>query len=930
MIKDELKNLIAEKRAVIGVIGLGYVGLPLIVEFCLEDFQGIGFEVDAKKAEAINKGDSYIVDVKSEDVKKCVENGKLTATTDFSKLNECDVIIICVPTPLRKTKDPDMSYILASGAEIQRYMRKGQLIILESTTYPGTTDEVLQPMFEEKGFKLGEDFLLAFSPERVDPGNPQFQTHNITKVVGGVGADSTEAAAFLYSQIVENVHAVSSARVAEACKLWENTFRAINIGMANEMAKVCAALNIDTWEVVRAAATKPFGFMPFYPGPGIGGHCLAGKETVIVRDKNGRKIENLAELFEKESAKTRVRQFEVHGSDVIYKPKLEALSINMETNKAEWKPVHYLFRRKTDVDLVEITTSDNRKLTVTDLHPMLVADENGKLNEIFAKDLKPTDRLPIQNLLDEKEHEAANLKINLISLMSDELKEKVRVCLKEGSFNNFREILKKHISAERVWELSKADYLSLSDFLKAEKDLKISRENLILRTGRGNSASSFPAVVEITPNMARLIGYYLSEGCATTEKGNERIRFSFHRKETEFIEDVCKILKSELGVETSINYSKVDQATHVRVASALFGWFLVKVLECGKRSTEMQIPAILLDASVKHKTELLKGLLRGDGDVYVKSGTNSYEKNGKAYTHRNTTGEIGYFSSSPKLFQQVVFLLQEKGFTPTFKRTKPHLQMKGREQLEKMSDWLGEKGAKLQTYFANNLRTAKSKTFKSFGEMITVPVKAVEIIKTRKPFEVFSVEVDDNHTFATSYGVFVHNCIPLDPHYLSWKARQHGFDSRFITLAEEINSSMPKYVAGLVRDALNENEKSVKGAKILILGVAYKKDIDDMRESPALSVIDLLRSRGAEVVYHDAFVPEVTFDHAYTIGDGEPLYNQELTDELLQSADCVVICTEHSGVDYNRVCELSKVIVDTRNALDENLRNGSKAKIVRL
>ena len=445
MIKDELKNLIAEKRAVIGVIGLGYVGLPLIVEFALKNFPTIGFEVDRKKVDELNAGNSHIVDVPSENVQKALDAGKFKATTEFAELAECDVIIICVPTPLRKTKDPDMSFILAAGEEIKRYARRGQLVILESTTYPGTTDEILQPMLEEADLKLDEDFLLAFSPERVDPGNPQFQTHNITKVVGGVGRDSTEVAALLYSEIVENVHAVSSARVAEACKLWENTFRAINIGMANEMAKVCNALGIDTWEVVRAAATKPFGFMAFYPGPGIGGHC-----------------------------------------------------------------------------------------------------------------------------------------------------------------------------------------------------------------------------------------------------------------------------------------------------------------------------------------------------------------------------------------------------------------------------------------------------------------------------------------------------IPLDPHYLSWKARQHGFDSQFITLAEQINSGMPKYVANLVRDALNENEKSVKGAKVLILGVAYKKDIDDMRESPALSVIDLLRARGAAVVYHDDFVPEVTFDHAYTIGDGEPLYNQELTDDLIKSADCVVICTEHSGVDYRRVCELSKVIVDTRNALKEDMREQSKAKIVRL
>ena len=445
MIKNELQQLITKTSARIGVIGLGYVGLPLIVEFCLKGFESIGFEVDEKKVSEINAGRSYIVDVTDENVAKCVSEGKLSATTDFAKLNECDVIIICVPTPLRKTKDPDMSYILTAGGEIQKYLRRGQLIILESTTYPGTTDEILQPMFEEKGYTLDEDFLLAFSPERVDPGNPQFQTHNIPKVVGGVSKDSTEIAALLYGQIVSDVHQVSSARVAEACKLWENTFRAINIGMANEMAKLCNALGIDAWEVVRAAATKPFGFMPFYPGPGIGGHC-----------------------------------------------------------------------------------------------------------------------------------------------------------------------------------------------------------------------------------------------------------------------------------------------------------------------------------------------------------------------------------------------------------------------------------------------------------------------------------------------------IPLDPHYLSWKARQHGFDSQFISLAEQINSTMPAYVVELASTALNDAKKAVNGSKILILGVAYKKDIDDMRESPALSIIDLLRADGADVYYHDPFVEEVTFDHAYTIGAGDPLHNKELTDELISSADCVIICTEHSPIDYGRVCELASLIVDTRNALTPEIRGNSKARIVRL
>ena len=445
MLKEELSKLIEGARARVGVIGLGYVGLPLAVEFAHRGYSATGFEVDGRKAATLNEGESYIGDVQSSAVKELVGAGRLRATTDFDHLASCDVIIICVPTPLRKTKEPDISYILAAAGEIQKRLRRGQLIILESTTYPGTTDEVLLPMFEETGLKLDEDFLLAFSPERVDPGNPQFQTHNIPKVVGGCTDDSTDVAAMLYGRIVNHVHPVTSARVAEAAKLLENTFRAVNIGMANEMARLCYALGIDTWEVIRAAATKPFGFMPFYPGPGIGGHC-----------------------------------------------------------------------------------------------------------------------------------------------------------------------------------------------------------------------------------------------------------------------------------------------------------------------------------------------------------------------------------------------------------------------------------------------------------------------------------------------------IPLDPHYLSWKARQHGFDSRFIGLAEEVNSRMPEHVVTLVTDALNDDRKSLKGSRVLVLGVAYKKDIDDVRESPALSIIDRLRAKGAEVRYHDPFVSELRFDDAHTEGSGEPLQSIALADEELRASDVCIIVTDHSGVDYRRVCELSKLIVDTRNALSRDLRRGSSARIVRL
>jgi UDP-N-acetyl-D-glucosamine dehydrogenase len=443
--KNELIKLITHKNARIGVIGLGYVGLPLLAEFAARGFKGTGFEVDERKANQINSGSSYIGDVSSAKIKELVDAERLRATTDFNHLSECDAIIICVPTPLRKTKEPDVSYILAAAEQIKARLRRGQLIILESTTYPGTTDEVLLPMFEETGLRLDEDFLLAFSPERVDPGNPQFLTHNIPKVVGGVTDDSTEVAAHLYSQIVNEVHAVSSARVAEAAKLLENTFRAVNIGMANEMARLCYALNIDTWEVIRAAATKPFGFMPFYPGPGIGGHC-----------------------------------------------------------------------------------------------------------------------------------------------------------------------------------------------------------------------------------------------------------------------------------------------------------------------------------------------------------------------------------------------------------------------------------------------------------------------------------------------------IPLDPHYLSWKARQHGFDSRFIGLAEEVNSRMPEHVVQLVSDGLNDECKPMKNSRILLLGVAYKKDVDDVRESPALSIIDRLRAKGASVRYHDPFVKELNFDDAHIEASGEPLTSVPLTDEELSNTDCLIIVTDHSDIDYKRVCAGTSLIVDTRNALSGEVRRNSTARIIRL
>jgi UDP-N-acetyl-D-glucosamine dehydrogenase len=269
-----LLDRIERRRARVGVVGLGYVGLPLIVEFAKNGFQTIGIDVDEAKVAAIRAGRSYIPDVPTGELARLTNTGVLQATTDFSAVADLDTINICVPTPLRKTKDPDMSYVVSAVEQIAEHLHPGMLIILESTTYPGTTEELLQPILERGSLKAGVDFFLAFSPERVDPGNAVYHTRNVPKVVGGLTPSCARLAEALYATAIEKIVPVSSTRVAEMVKLLENTFRAVNIGLVNELALMCDKLGIDVWEVVDAAATKPFGFMPFYPGPGLGGHCI--------------------------------------------------------------------------------------------------------------------------------------------------------------------------------------------------------------------------------------------------------------------------------------------------------------------------------------------------------------------------------------------------------------------------------------------------------------------------------------------------------------------------------------------------------------------------------------------------------------------------------------------------------------------------------
>jgi UDP-N-acetyl-D-glucosamine dehydrogenase len=325
-----LRRKIETKQANVGVIGLGYVGLPLAVEFAEAGFTVTGIEIDAGKVKAINAGRSYIQDVSSERIGALVREGRLSATDVFQRIESLDTVTICVPTPLRKTKDPDISMIMAALKEITGHLHAGMLVVLESTTYPGTTEEVVRPELEKQGLAVGKELFLAFSPERVDPGNPTYHTKNTPKIIGGSTPVCTKLAVALYAQAVEKVIPVSSSNTAEMVKLLENTFRAINIGLANEVAIMCSWLGVNVWEVIDAAATKPFGFMPFYPGPGLGGHCIPIDPLYLswklkTLDYTARFIELASEInahmphyvVEKITAALNGRRRSVNGSNIL-------------------------------------------------------------------------------------------------------------------------------------------------------------------------------------------------------------------------------------------------------------------------------------------------------------------------------------------------------------------------------------------------------------------------------------------------------------------------------------------------------------------------------------------------------------------------------------------------------------------------------------
>ncbi len=921
--RKDIRTKILNKKSIAGVIGLGYVGLPLAMLISRKGFKTYGFDIDENKIENLKKGKSYISHIPSEEIKKL---RNFYPTDNFSKLKDCDIIIICVPTPTTESNEPDLAPVINTTQTIAKYLRKAQLVVLESTTYPTTTRNVVKPILEKKGLKSGKDFYLAFSPEREDPGRKDFNTETIPKVVGGIDRISGEIATLFYSQIVKKVVSVSSAEVAESTKMLENTFRAVNIAMVNELKMLFDRMGINIWEVIEASKTKPFGFMPFYPGPGWGGHCFEKKQTIIIKDYNGIRIFNIEELYELINAKKEIKKFSFanktgyFNSDVeVISPSTEinTLSYDFKKNEIVFQPVNFISKRIAN-NLISIKTHYGYELKLTELHPVYVFD--GLTKEItlkFAKNVNKNDFILLPKILPCIYKTLNYDLIDMILKFYPDILHKFRVRHLNKNWKEFKNTIYSNIHSEKKYEYIKKNYLPLIEYVKVENELGVRRDELLILSGKGNSVNSINAIITIDNDWARLLGYYLSEGCLS-EDNSLRIRFAFNKDEKEYINDVKNILKKK-NIGFCEYKDRIFKAYHIKISSLLLGLFFKNLLKIGKDCYSMKIPEQIFFSTPNLRTEILKGLLRGDGGIYLKKDVRKYIKNGKIYNYKDNSIEISYFSSSELLLNQLQLILHEKGILPLLKKRKGLLTIFGKRNVVKLTEFFKGKKKRLLEFYLNRVPKQPQYNFIIEDEnYFYVKIKNIEKISSIEP--VYSIEVENNNLLINQ-GILVHNCIPVDPFYLSYIAKKYDFPTRFIELAGQINIRMPEYVIEKVIEALNKHKKTLNGAKILVLGLSYKKDIGDPRESPSFKIIELLEQKKAQVDYNDPYIPFAPKMRKFKIQKK----SVQVTPANLKKYDCVIIVTDHSVYDKDMLLKYANLIVDTRNLIKTDSQKVIKA-----
>lgn len=881
----------------ITIVGLGYVGLPLACLCAEKGLKVFGLDVDKNKVDLVNRQASPIDDEHLIQKLKNLKN-KIHATADA---NECipnsDVVIVCVPTPVDRNNSPDLTALMESVSSVSKHIREGTLLVIESTIYPGTIEEIVLPILKKQRLDAYKnEIFVAHCPERIDPGNRKWTIENLPRVVGGITKESSRKAAEFYrSMISADVVELTNVKAAEATKIMENTFRDVNIAFVNEMAKSFDKAGIDITEVIRGASTKPFAFMPHYPGAGVGGHCFDKNEWIFVKYEDCVYPMKIGELYEllKYYNETKIGE-----TRIVNAGNLEILSFDLSTKKSCYKPLKLLSKRVYH-DMLRIDAAGNYSITLTDKHPVVVFNNGLKIKH--ADELTRNDKLVVSLELPEI---GKRTEIDLIENIDGALAKKIRVKLVSGSFKDYKNELKPFISGYKYHDdFFRYDALPLAYFLKAENSLKIPRDNIYLCTGRGPDLRKVKAVFDVDEDFARLIGYFLSEGCITEDK-TLRIRFTFNENEKEYTDDLKSII-SKKGFAYSEYFDKKNHSHHIKISSEILGIIMRDILKCGTNCYNMAIPPKLFSMPKKLRTEMIKGILRGDGGVSYSNKKRSYKKSNKEYLHNNNTASVDYFTSSGRLKQQMMVMLQDNKLVPGNEIREGLIRLHGARNLNILQDiFLGSKQEKLKQYLSNIRKIITYPDVELHDTFAALKIKGIE--KLHGDF-VYSLEVGGTGTVVTTNGLVMHNCISVDPYYLIEKAKQLGFNHEFLMLARKINNSMPHYTVELLENELKRLKKPIKGAKVGVLGLAYKANVDDVRESPSFDIINILKSKNADVFVFDPHVKKES--------------NVKDVDELLNKSDYLILATDHSefkNIDLN-LLKKNRIlaVIDGRNCLDK-------------
>ena len=882
-----------QKNEKICVIGLGYVGLPLAV-LLSKKFNVIGYDISTQRVQELKQGIDKTKEVSQEELKNC----SIDFTDNPEKISECKLIIVTVPTPIDKYKIPDLTPIRNATKTVGKYMRKGSIVVYESTVYPGLTEEECVPILEkESRLKWKKDFHVGYSPERVNPGDKQHTIDKIVKVVAGDTPQITEFLAQLYGSVITaGVHKAPDIKTAEAAKVIENVQRDLNIALMNELSVIFNKMGIDTKAVLEAASTK-WNFLRFEPGL-VGGHCQLGDGKITVKYKDKIIDTTLRDFIENLKLKKKVNFYETYL--LFPEENIEVLTFNPYKEDFEFKQARVFTKRKYD-KLISIRLASGQDLKVSDKHPFIV--KNGESYDVkLANEIRVGDQIPLIRKLPTVYKDVT---LNVIDIISKtELIEKVRVKPKDKNWKDF-ELFNKYISRKylhkKVSNYFYWNYLPLKDYLQIRDHFvqHYNEKDLILLTGRGPSVSRCPAVINIDKDFARFIGYYLSEGCLTESLKAAVIRITIHPEEQELLEDIVSIL-DKLNLKYSIYKDKNFQSLTIKISNRLLSSVL-KELGVGKNSYDAKIPDIIMYNTDEIRKEALKGLFRGDG--------------GFSYSKR--LPKVSYYTSSKTLYHQVTLLLMNFNIFPYHMKRKGLMEIYSKKDIEKLQDFFLDMKKRKLKLAVNQKSHGHIKNYYIDGNMFITQVK--EVKEEKKENFVYSLEVPETKNYVTTGGVITHNCIGVDPYYLTFKAQAIGYHPEVILAGRRINDYMGKFVAENTVKKLIKAGKAVKGSKVLILGLTFKENISDIRNTKVIDVYNELKEYGIEVYIYDPYAYPEEVEKEYGIQLIKNIEEHKPYDAIVVAVKHKPFIEELDFKEYKRLMkkEDKPVLIDIKGIYDK-------------